>query len=75
MNMEIALLIGSLGILGIAANRWGVDSRDSDVSLFESGRPHACEMLVAIDEPVLCPEMIPNQRTRSHLRLTLHGAA
>jgi hypothetical protein len=75
MAMEIALLIGSLGLLGIAANRWGVDTRDSGVSLFEAPNQGACEMLVALDEPVLCPTAIPNQRTRAHLRLTLHGAA
>ena len=73
--MEIALVLGSLGLLGIAANRWGADSRDSNVSLFAAPNPGACEMLVAVDEPVLCPALIPNQKTRAHLRLSLHGAA
>ena len=74
--MEVALLIGSLGILGIAANRWGVDSRDSDVSLFKAANPAAREMLLAFDDGRECPKAISTRRQpRAHLRLRLHRAA
>lgn len=72
--MEVALLIGSLGILGVAANLWGVDSRDSDVSLFKRACPPARETLVAWDEPAAQPVAIPRSRPRAHLRLRLHRA-
>ena len=74
--MEVALLIGSLGILGIAANRWGVDSRDSDVSLFKAANPGAREMLLAFDDGRGSAKAISTQRQpRAHLRLRLHRAA
>jgi hypothetical protein len=74
MDMEIALLIGALGILGFAANRWGVDSRDADVSLFKAPNSPAREMLVAFDEPSCSTEICCRPR-RAHLRLRLHRAA
>ncbi len=73
--MEVALLIGSLGILGVAANLWGVDSRDSDVSLFKCPCPPARETLLAWNEATPGPAVaIPCSRPRAHLRLRLHRA-
>jgi hypothetical protein len=74
MMMEVALLLGSLGVLGIAANRWGADSRDSDVSLFKSPNPPARETLVCMSEADEEPASIAYRRPRAHLRLRLHRA-
>jgi hypothetical protein len=75
MVMEIALLIGSLGMLGIAANRWGVDSRDSDVSLFRAAAPAARETILCPCDLVEAPAAVVKHQPRAHLRLRLHRAA
>jgi hypothetical protein len=74
MIMDVALMLGSLVILGVAANRWGADSRDPDVSLFKTANPPARETLVCMSEPDEDPASIAYQRPRAHLRLRLHRA-